>query len=159
MIVKWKLAQVAVRKCSRAWPSLHVSGRALDRTQNALFSREYSPLGSFMYVYTSLRSSEQLKWIRQLGNYLGAISNWVKLQNEAPPEDDIIISIVGWHALTLPQNPRDLAVSRTNMLATLLAFGINPNRVVLFHQEDVGTYSFCPPPLGPLSFIIFMHLP
>jgi tryptophanyl-tRNA synthetase len=74
----------------------------------------------------------------QLGNYLGAISNWIKLQNEAPSEDDILIAIVGWHALTLPQNPKELSASRTNMLATLMAFGINPKRTVLFYQEDVS---------------------
>lgn len=78
----------------------------------------------------------------QLGNYLGAISNWVKLQSESPPEDDILISIVGWHALTLPQNAKELSTSRTDMLATLLAFGINPKRTVLFYQEDVGLYPF-----------------
>ncbi|CAA7260953.1 unnamed protein product [Cyclocybe aegerita] len=72
----------------------------------------------------------------QLGNYLGAISNWVKLQNEAQHEDDIIFAIVGWHALTLPQNPKELSAARTNMLATLLAFGIDPKRSVVFHQDD-----------------------
>ncbi len=76
----------------------------------------------------------------QLGNYLGAICNWVKLQNEAPRGDDILISIVGWHALTLPQNPKELAVSRRNMLATLLAFGIDPKKTILFYQEDVSFY-------------------
>ena len=74
----------------------------------------------------------------QLGNYLGAISNWVKLQNEARPDDDILFTIVGWHALTLPQNPKELSVSRRDMLATLLAFGIDPKRSVLFYQEDVS---------------------
>ncbi|KAJ3500830.1 hypothetical protein NLJ89_g9617 [Agrocybe chaxingu] len=72
----------------------------------------------------------------QLGNYLGAISNWVKLQNDAQPEDDVLFTIVGWHALTLPQNPKELSAARTNMLATLLAFGIDPKRSVVFHQDD-----------------------
>ena len=76
----------------------------------------------------------------QLGNYLGAICNWVKLQNEAPTEDDILISVAGWHSLTLPQNPKELSVSRRNMLAALLAFGINPKRTILFYQEDVSFY-------------------
>ncbi|KAF8959766.1 hypothetical protein BDZ97DRAFT_1704948 [Flammula alnicola] len=71
-----------------------------------------------------------------LGNYLGALSNWVKLQNEARPNDEILFSIVGWHALTLPQNPKELAASRKDMLATLLAFGIDPKKAVVFYQED-----------------------
>ncbi|KAF5318080.1 hypothetical protein D9619_012185 [Psilocybe cf. subviscida] len=74
--------------------------------------------------------------VLHLGNYLGAISNWVKLQNEAPPQDDIIFSVVGWHALTMPQNPKELSASRRDMLATLLAFGIDHKRSTLFYQED-----------------------
>ncbi|KAF9032978.1 hypothetical protein BJ165DRAFT_1516468 [Panaeolus papilionaceus] len=74
--------------------------------------------------------------ILHLGNYLGAISNWVKLQNEATADDDVLFSIVGWHALTLPQNPKELSKSRANMLATLLAFGIDPKKSTIFYQED-----------------------
>lgn len=56
--------------------------------------------------------------------------------------------VVGWHAMTLPQNPMQLASSRWDMLATLLAVGLDPKRSVIFHQEDV-----CPPArtLPPLS--------
>ncbi|KAJ7119013.1 tryptophanyl-tRNA synthetase [Mycena epipterygia] len=73
--------------------------------------------------------------IPHLGNYLGALSNWVKLQNENP-QDKLIFSIVGWHALTLPQNPKELAASRRDMLAVLLAIGIDPKRSILFHQDS-----------------------
>ena len=79
----------------------------------------------------------------QLGNYLGALSNWVKLQRNADPEDELFFSIVGWHALTLPQNSKELSVSRVNMLATLLAIGIDPKRSVVFHQDDVSNIQ-CP---------------
>ncbi|KAG6835547.1 hypothetical protein H0H93_000322 [Arthromyces matolae] len=74
--------------------------------------------------------------VPHLGNYLGALSNWVKLQKNAAPEDELLFSIVGWHALTLPQDPAALALSRRDMLATLLAIGLDPNRSVLFHQDD-----------------------
>ncbi|KAF9460884.1 hypothetical protein BDZ94DRAFT_1264946 [Collybia nuda] len=74
--------------------------------------------------------------VPHLGNYLGALSNWVKLQRNAAPEDDLVFSIVGWHALTLPQDPKTLASSRSDLLATLLAIGIDPNRSVVFHQDD-----------------------
>ncbi|KAJ7184550.1 hypothetical protein C8R46DRAFT_1064398 [Mycena filopes] len=73
--------------------------------------------------------------IPHLGNYLGALSNWVKLQNENP-RDTLIFSIVGWHALTLPQNPKELAASRRDMLAVLLAIGIDPKRSTVFHQDS-----------------------
>ncbi|CAK5263959.1 unnamed protein product [Mycena citricolor] len=70
-----------------------------------------------------------------LGNYLGALSNWVKLQNDNP-HDTLLFSVVGWHALTLPQNPKDLVRSRREMLAALLAVGIDPKRSILFHQDS-----------------------
>ncbi|KAF7359099.1 Tryptophan--tRNA ligase, mitochondrial [Mycena sanguinolenta] len=72
--------------------------------------------------------------IPHLGNYLGALSNWVKIQNENP-QDRVIFSVVGWHALTLPQNPKELVASRRDMLAVLLAIGIDPKRSILFHQD------------------------
>ena len=78
----------------------------------------------------------------KLGNYLGALSNWVKLQNEARSNDDIIFSIVGWHAITLPQDPKELSAARKDMLATLLAFGIDPKKAVVFFQEDVSIHYF-----------------
>ncbi|KAF9557741.1 tryptophanyl-tRNA synthetase [Agrocybe pediades] len=95
--------------------------------------------------------------ILHLGNYLGAISNWVKLQNEALPNDDVIFTIVGWHALTLPQNPKELSASRRDMLATLLAFGIDPSKSVVFYQEDnqchveLSWILSCLTPIGKLN--------
>jgi tryptophanyl-tRNA synthetase len=74
----------------------------------------------------------------QLGNYLGALSNWVTLQNNAAPEDELLFAIVGWHALTLPQDPKMLNDSGIDMLATLLAIGIDPKRSVVFHQDHVS---------------------
>ncbi|KAI0628811.1 tryptophanyl-tRNA synthetase [Trametes polyzona] len=71
-----------------------------------------------------------------LGNLLGALLNWVKLQRDAAPEDQLIYSIVGWHALTLPQNPKALSAARSDMLAVLLAVGLDPKRSIIFHQDD-----------------------
>ncbi|KAG6817044.1 hypothetical protein H0H87_000456 [Tephrocybe sp. NHM501043] len=73
--------------------------------------------------------------VPHLGNYLGALTNWVKLQKIAKPEDELLFSIVGWHALTLPQDPDALAASRRDLLATLLAIGLDPKRSILFHQD------------------------
>jgi tryptophanyl-tRNA synthetase len=64
----------------------------------------------------------------------------VKLQKTAAPEDELLFSIVGWHALTLPQDPKTLSDSRMDMLATLLAIGIDPKRSILFHQDQVSGY-------------------
>ncbi|THU92997.1 tryptophanyl-tRNA synthetase [Dendrothele bispora CBS 962.96] len=75
--------------------------------------------------------------IPHLGNYLGALINWVQLQNDAGPEDELLFSIVGWHAMTLPQKPKELMESRMDMLAVLLAIGIDPKKSIVFHQNDV----------------------
>lgn|ERR1700722_286137 len=75
--------------------------------------------------------------IFQLGNYLGALSNWVHLQQTATSRDKLIFSIVGWHALTQPQDPEQLASARMDVLAVLLAIGIDPERSIVFQQDQV----------------------
>ncbi|KAF8528154.1 hypothetical protein BU17DRAFT_39156 [Hysterangium stoloniferum] len=78
--------------------------------------------------------------IPHLGNYLGAIQNWVKLQHTSSQNDTLIYSIVGWHALTLPQDPRELYESKFETAASLLALGIDPKRSILFNQDDVAEH-------------------
>ncbi|KAF9066484.1 hypothetical protein BDP27DRAFT_1384316 [Rhodocollybia butyracea] len=73
--------------------------------------------------------------VPHLGNYLGALANWVQLQRNALPEDELLFSIVGWHALILPQSPKQLSEARTDILAVLLAICIDPRRSIIFHQE------------------------
>lgn len=74
--------------------------------------------------------------IPHLGNFLGALLNWVNIQRNAQPGDKLIFSIVGWHALTLPQDPKALSEARREMLAVLLAIGVSPERSIIFHQDD-----------------------
>ncbi|KAJ7084850.1 hypothetical protein B0H15DRAFT_931952 [Mycena belliarum] len=57
------------------------------------------------------------------------------MQNENP-QDRHIFSVVGWHALTLPQKPKELAAARRDMLAVLLAVGLDPKRSIVFHQDS-----------------------
>ncbi|KAF7323419.1 Tryptophanyl-tRNA synthetase [Mycena chlorophos] len=96
-----------------------------------LFRRPLSTLAKPRTVFSGIQPTG----IPHLGNYLGALSNWVKLQNENP-NDRLIFSVVGWHALTLPQNPKELAASRRDMLAVLLAVGLDPKRSIIFHQDS-----------------------
>ncbi|ETW85145.1 hypothetical protein HETIRDRAFT_101099 [Heterobasidion irregulare TC 32-1] len=79
--------------------------------------------------------------IPHLGNYFGALANWVKLQREADPSDELIFSIVGWHALTLPQDPKALQVARMDMVALMLAVGIDPKRSIVFHQDHIQNHT------------------
>ena len=128
------------------WVNVYTTGhsrRALKLQPNrrrqppdALFCLEFNQLEFLTYGGRFFFSAAVL--IRgQLGNYLGALSNWVKLQKSAEKDDILLFSIVGWHALTLPQDPATLRSMRDDMLAILLAIGLDPGRSVLFHQNHV----------------------
>jgi tryptophanyl-tRNA synthetase len=68
-----------------------------------------------------------------LGNYLGAIRNWVALQRDY----DCIFCIVDLHALTLPQDPEELRQSTREVTAAYIAAGIDPERCIIFNQSTV----------------------
>ncbi|KAI6106210.1 Aminoacyl-tRNA synthetase, partial [Pisolithus croceorrhizus] len=70
-----------------------------------------------------------------LGDYLGALSNSVKVQKTTELADTLLFSIVGWLALTLPQDPATPRSARDDMLATLLAIGLDPERSIVFNQD------------------------
>ncbi|KAF9123335.1 Tryptophan--tRNA ligase, mitochondrial [Mortierella sp. 14UC] len=77
-----------------------------------------------------------------LGNYLGAISNWVNLQEQAYiDQETLLFSIVDLHAITMPQDPKRLREERRNMAITLLACGIDPKKCILFEQSKVPGHS------------------
>ncbi|KAG5288022.1 30S ribosomal protein S10 [Histoplasma ohiense] len=76
-----------------------------------------------------------------LGNYLGALRQWVLLQNEAVPPTKLLFSIVDLHALTIPQDPIILRQRRKQLLATLIAVGIDPKRSAVFFQSAVPAHS------------------
>ncbi len=72
-----------------------------------------------------------------LGNYVGAVRNWGKLQDEY----DCIYSVVDLHALTVRQEPAALRRQTLEATAMLLAAGIDPERSVLFVQSHVPAHS------------------
>ena len=71
--------------------------------------------------------------IPTLGNYLGAVRNWTKLQDD----HDCIYCVVDLHAITAPHDPKTLAQATREMVAALIASGIDPKRSILFHQSAV----------------------
>ncbi|SPO26730.1 probable MSW1 - tryptophanyl-tRNA synthetase, mitochondrial [Ustilago trichophora] len=80
--------------------------------------------------------------IPHMGNYLGALRNWVDLQNaSSSTNDSLYFSIVGYHAITLPQIPSRLRTERSEMMATLLAIGLDPHRCTIFHQDQVPEHT------------------
>ena len=66
-----------------------------------------------------------------LGNYLGAIKNWVGLQNDM----ECLFCIVDLHAITVWQDPASLKKATLDLAATLIACGIDPTKQILFHQS------------------------
>lgn len=77
--------------------------------------------------------------VPHLGNYLGALQQWVKLQNTVPQTTKLIYSVVDLHAITLPQNPAQLRQHKGECFAALLAIGVDPERSILFAQSAVGS--------------------
>ena len=72
-----------------------------------------------------------------IGNYLGAIKNWIKLQEE----DDCIYSIVDLHAMTVPNNLLDIKNSTLEVAAAVIASGIDPKKSILFNQSNVPQHT------------------
>ncbi len=72
-----------------------------------------------------------------LGNYLGAIANWVAMQDAY----ECIYSIVDLHAVTNWQEPAALRAGTLDMAAALLASGVDPARAILFNQSRVSAHA------------------
>lgn len=88
-----------------------------------------------------------------LGNYLGAIKNWVKMQEEA----ECFFFLADLHAITVPNVPAQLSANTREMAAALIASGIDPEKSILFNQARVGAHAqlawllFCSTPMGWLD--------
>jgi tryptophanyl-tRNA synthetase len=72
-----------------------------------------------------------------LGNYFGAIANWVRLQHEYTT----FISVVDLHALSIPYEPADMPRRVLDLALTLYACGIDPGTTTLFVQSEVPAHS------------------
>ena len=70
-----------------------------------------------------------------LGNYLGAIKNFVALQNNGE-EKDLLVFIADLHAITVPQVPSDLRKNILSLAALYVACGLDPNKTTLFIQSE-----------------------
>ncbi|PAX09243.1 tryptophan--tRNA ligase [Sphingomonas lenta] len=76
-----------------------------------------------------------------LGNYLGAIRQWVAMQDGMGAGDECLFFLADLHALTVSIDPTELASNTIEMAATLLAAGIDPDRSILFNQSRVPAHS------------------
>ena len=74
-----------------------------------------------------------------LGNYLGAIKNFVKLNNDI--ENKCIFCVVDLHAITIRQNPKELKNNINETVATFVASGIDPKKSIIFNQSRVPAHA------------------
>jgi tryptophanyl-tRNA synthetase len=72
-----------------------------------------------------------------IGNYLGAVKNWARLQHQMPT----IVCIVDYHAITVAFEPEQLRLRRRDMAISLLAAGIDPNVASLLVQSTVPEHT------------------
>ncbi|XP_007946738.1 tryptophan--tRNA ligase, mitochondrial [Orycteropus afer afer] len=116
-----------MRKARRCWSFIR-----------ALHKATASASGPKKDVMERVFSGIQPTGILHLGNYLGAIESWVRLQDEY---SSVLYSIVDLHSITAPQDPALLQQSILDMTATLLACGINPEKSILFQQSQVSEHT------------------
>ena len=74
-----------------------------------------------------------------LGNYLGAIKNFVDLNNEV--KNECIFCVVDLHAITVKQNPKELRNNILETVATFIASGIDPIKSIIFNQSKVPAHA------------------
>jgi tryptophanyl-tRNA synthetase len=84
-----------------------------------------------------------------LGNYLGAIRNWVNLQSQ---DTECIYGIMNLHAITVPQEPQALRRATHEVAAALIACGIDPKKSIIFQQSSVSAHA-------ELAWILSCHTP
>ena len=76
-----------------------------------------------------------------LGNYLGAIRNWVRMQDEMPDGGQCLFFLADMHAISMPHDPAGLRRATLEMAAALVACGIDPDRSILFNQAQVPAHA------------------
>ena len=83
-------------------------------------------------IFSGIQPSGELS----IGNYIGSLRNWVKLQDEY----DCVYCVVNEHAITVRQDPKDLLERSFNTLAIFLAAGIDPEKSTIFLQSHVPAH-------------------
>lgn len=82
-------------------------------------------------------SGVQPSGVLHLGNYLGALSQWVEMQDKF----DCIFCVVDYHAITVKQDPKILSRNVLDTVKAYMAAGINPEKAVIFQQSDVSAHT------------------
>jgi len=84
-------------------------------------------------VFSGIQPSGEL----HIGNYLGAVQNWVRLQSQ----HDCLFCVVDLHAITQPYDPASLPQLSLDMAVSLYAAGLDPERCIVFVQSHVAEHT------------------
>jgi len=84
-------------------------------------------------VFSGIRPSGRL----HIGNYFGAIKNWLRLQDEA----DCIFAVVDYHGITTPFDPKEMVKEKYEVVLDYLAVGIDPKKSTLIIQSHVPEHT------------------
>lgn len=94
-----------------------------------------------MKVFSGIRPSGKL----HLGNYLGAIKNWVELQNAEPSirlrPSQAIFAVVDYHGITTPFDPKKYHDQVMDVVLDYLAIGVDPDKALLIRQSKVPQHT------------------
>ena len=82
-------------------------------------------------------SGMQPTGIITIGNYFGALKNWVKLNEEY----NCLFCVVDMHAITIRQNPADLRKSARELIALYIAAGLDPEKNIIYYQSHVPQHA------------------
>ena len=86
-------------------------------------------------IYSAVQPTSQLT----LGNYLGAVNNWLKFQKEE--ENDCIFAVADLHSLTIRREAEEVRSSTLSLLAQFLAFGLDEKKNILYVQSHVPAHT------------------
>jgi len=87
-----------------------------------------------MRILSGIQPSGEL----HIGNYLGAIKNWIKLQNE---ENECWFFVADYHSLTENCNPKEKSKEILNLATDLLALGLDPKKSTIFQQSQIESHA------------------
>ena len=84
-------------------------------------------------IFSGIQPSGRLN----IGNYIGALSQWPKMQ----AENNCIFCVVDYHAITVKQDPEELRRRLLEITKTYLAAGIDPEKSIIFRQSDISAHT------------------
>lgn len=94
-------------------------------------------IGDKKILYSGMQATGTLT----LGNYLGALKNWVRFANEHAGEYEMFYGVMDLHSLTLRQNPAEFRKNAANLYTLYVAAGLDPEKNCIYYQSHVSAHA------------------